>query len=590
MPRRRSTPPPQFAPADDVFRSALAGDLRGVERALAAGGQVDGVDDEGRSALWVALIADHDAIVTALLAAGANVNLPLPILRDHPTRLYESLPRGFKPYAPRTTLLHEAAAHGAARSIPLLMAAFAVDVYNSQGTTPLHVACARGASDAVKVLLALGASTSARDGWNRTPLQVTDGAAAEVFETLLASGANANDPEASLPLLAERAPSMSRASLAAVLAAGARPEEHRGAVLSLIHVARVHPEGQRGELNGKVSVLLDAGFSLEEAAVDGPHRGVSALALAAQFFEVGAVLTMLARVPRPPIAGPAGSQALSPAIQQAFFHAVGCNVLVGSSEPAPEKLVGAPPSAAPDHGVLYPQSAVTPERRAARLKIVAALLDHGADANAVPTAYPPALHAAAWAGLVELVELLLERGARIDLCDPFGRSALWYAAESGQPTVVQSLLSAGADRSIRTKTRERLARTLPSLGALTAVREEALGKTAVEVAACPPFHPFTLNHRAIVGILRDRVEGESGQEGAAPPPSNHTSAMTGSGLEPLMPAEVSLSAGTKVRHLRFGVGRVTQLEGSGDARKLTVAFEQAGIKTLLARYVEVAET
>lgn len=42
-------------------------------------------------------------------------------------------------------------------------------------------------------------------------------------------------------------------------------------------------------------------------------------------------------------------------------------------------------------------------------------------------------------------------------------------------------------------------------------------------------------------------------------------------------------------HPKFGRGVVVAEEGDGDGRKLTINFEDAGTKTLLARFVEVSE-
>lgn len=44
--------------------------------------------------------------------------------------------------------------------------------------------------------------------------------------------------------------------------------------------------------------------------------------------------------------------------------------------------------------------------------------------------------------------------------------------------------------------------------------------------------------------------------------------------------------GRRVRHELFGVGTVKATEGSGDQLKLTVVFPGAGVKKILARFVE----
>lgn len=48
-----------------------------------------------------------------------------------------------------------------------------------------------------------------------------------------------------------------------------------------------------------------------------------------------------------------------------------------------------------------------------------------------------------------------------------------------------------------------------------------------------------------------------------------------------------LAAGVKVRHAKFGDGVITSVRGEGDSMELTVRFEGAGMKTLIARYANL---
>ncbi len=50
----------------------------------------------------------------------------------------------------------------------------------------------------------------------------------------------------------------------------------------------------------------------------------------------------------------------------------------------------------------------------------------------------------------------------------------------------------------------------------------------------------------------------------------------------------SYSAGSRVRHITFGVGRVTEVDGYGGEARLTVRFDQFGVKKLIARFVKPA--
>merc|ERR1712141_804094 len=75
------------------------------------------------------------------------------------------------------------------------------------------------------------------------------------------------------------------------------------------------------------------------------------------------------------------------------------------------------------------------------------LLDKNADVNAppVPSSRDTALTIAADKGHYRFVELLLSRGAQVDVRNKKGNSSLWLAANGGHLDVVQLLHSAGAD-------------------------------------------------------------------------------------------------------------------------------------------------
>jgi DNA helicase-2/ATP-dependent DNA helicase PcrA len=50
------------------------------------------------------------------------------------------------------------------------------------------------------------------------------------------------------------------------------------------------------------------------------------------------------------------------------------------------------------------------------------------------------------------------------------------------------------------------------------------------------------------------------------------------------PAVGGLQLGSKVRHVKFGIGTVRRLEGSGDKQKVTVYFNSVGSKKLLMKF------
>jgi ankyrin repeat protein len=106
--------------------------------------------------------------------------------------------------------------------------------------------------------------------------------------------------------------------------------------------------------------------------------------------------------------------------------------------------------------------------------VVRRLLDAGVDARA---RYGNDLTALMWAAghddgvgagtAVEVLELLLERGADIDATDNRGRTALMMAAERGDAAVVASLAAHGADRARHDKS----GKTACDLARIEAVRD-----------------------------------------------------------------------------------------------------------------------
>merc|ERR1711978_84407 len=90
------------------------------------------------------------------------------------------------------------------------------------------------------------------------------------------------------------------------------------------------------------------------------------------------------------------------------------------------------------------KTGLTPLMEAARdgyTEVGRVLLDKGADVNAapVPSSRDTALTLAAASGHYRFVELLLSRGARIDVRNKKGHPALWLAANGGHLDVVQLL-------------------------------------------------------------------------------------------------------------------------------------------------------
>lgn len=89
--------------------------------------------------------------------------------------------------------------------------------------------------------------------------------------------------------------------------------------------------------------------------------------------------------------------------------------------------------------------AVTAGDDDAHIAAATALLDSGADMNAVASNGTSALMIAAAAGHVRMTRLLLERGADVNVWSRSGSTPLMLAAATGSPATLTALLESGAD-------------------------------------------------------------------------------------------------------------------------------------------------
>eukprot|EP00241_Pyramimonas_parkeae_P007107 CAMPEP_0114252224 /NCGR_PEP_ID=MMETSP0058-20121206/15719_1 /TAXON_ID=36894 /ORGANISM="Pyramimonas parkeae, CCMP726" /LENGTH=305 /DNA_ID=CAMNT_0001366137 /DNA_START=380 /DNA_END=1295 /DNA_ORIENTATION=+ len=79
--------------------------------------------------------------------------------------------------------------------------------------------------------------------------------------------------------------------------------------------------------------------------------------------------------------------------------------------------------------------------------------DGGVEVNGADEAGITPLHDAAYYGHVEIVRLLLSKGAKVTAVDEDGSTPLHHAAESGHEETVRALLNSNADAFIRNKQR-----------------------------------------------------------------------------------------------------------------------------------------
>ena len=159
----------------------MAGDLRRVEEALAAGASVDHVDREGKTALMYAALYGHLPVIEALLAAGAEVDA-------------RSETEG---EGGQTALMQAAGSFLACNRVEvverLVAAGASVDLQDDGGHCAIMHATTSdtGYLGPVEVLLAAGADPELADPDGNTPAMVAFSLGVRpIFKKLVAAGAS----------------------------------------------------------------------------------------------------------------------------------------------------------------------------------------------------------------------------------------------------------------------------------------------------------------------------------------------------------------------------------------------------------------
>lgn len=145
--------------------AAMAGNVDAVKFILANGGNVDGVDEDGRTALMMCLYRSQGPAALALIEGNASLEI-----RDRENK----------------TALMFAAQNGQVEAINAMVKHHAnLDAQNHNGATALMFAADRGQAEAARALKAAGASTTLRDKRGRSALDfATAKHAADVVKVL----------------------------------------------------------------------------------------------------------------------------------------------------------------------------------------------------------------------------------------------------------------------------------------------------------------------------------------------------------------------------------------------------------------------
>lgn len=425
-----------------VVNAMKARDTAGMRALLRQKADVNATDVEGMTALhWAAHWNDLDAVM-ALLSAGARAAV---------ANRYGVTP------------LHEAATAGNAAMVNALLRAGAeANAAYGEGETPLMVASRTGNADAVALLVESGAQVNAAEAFRGlTPVMY---AAVEnhgaVIRRLADAGADVN----------ARSKEYSFQSLTGG-AGGIIHDRPQGGVTALMLAAR---QGARDAAEALIAAGADVratepqyGFSALQTALFNGHY-----ALARLLIEKGADvddgslyiavemrnLAKYTNRPNPP----AADQGVTAMEVLKLLLAKGANARLAYS-----KLV--PPRQAQGNINVTPGS--TPLYRAVRavdFEAVKVLVDAGADPAQPTKDGSTPLMAAAGLGAprggdeevteagdrndpVEVMKVLVEKGADVHAANDLGMTAAHYAVQRGSERIIEYLASRGAKFDVKNK-------------------------------------------------------------------------------------------------------------------------------------------
>ncbi|TRY57576.1 hypothetical protein DNTS_023504 [Danionella cerebrum] len=298
----------------------------------------------------------------------------------------------------------------------------------SNHDTALTLACAGGHEELVSVLIARGANIEHRDKKGFTPLILAATAGhVGVVEILLDKGGDIEaQSERTKDTPLSLACSGGRQEVVELLLLRGANKEHR----NVSDYTPLSLAASGGYVN-IIKILLTAGAEINSRT--GSKLGISPLMLAAMNGHVPAVKLLLDM----------GSD-INAQIETNRNTALTLACFQGRAEVVSLLLDR---KANVEHRA---KTGLTPLMEAASggyAEVGRVLLDKGADVNAppVPSSRDTALTIAADKGHYKFCELLISRGAHIDVRNKKGNTPLWLAANGGHFDVVQLLVQAGAD-------------------------------------------------------------------------------------------------------------------------------------------------
>jgi ankyrin repeat protein len=231
-----------------------------VDALLAAGGDIEAVDDQGRNALHLAASKIEDTTLSVIHGNRKKEQIATSILQQKRAKVNGRTPAG-------DTALHFAVRTGDdALVAALLRHSASVDIRNRRGRTPLHYAVdAWLFPHIIEMLLQQGANPTAADLQGYTPAHlIRDRNCAQVIDLLLCHGADASAPTRSGDHPVHSA--VRRQNWNAVrclLNAGASVHDRGARRRTLLHVA-----ARRGHAS-LIEELMKMGADIEALDADG---------------------------------------------------------------------------------------------------------------------------------------------------------------------------------------------------------------------------------------------------------------------------------------------------------------------------------
>jgi uncharacterized protein len=297
-----------------------------------------------------------------------------------------------------------------------------------EGTTALHWASYHDDSESADLLLHAGANVNAATDLGVTPLWLAgENGSAAMVRKLLDAGANPNAALLSgeTPLMVA-ARSGSASAVEALLAKGANGNAHgtRGQTALMWAVSQQHPEvvkvliahhadlTQRSDVWSEVMAVPPHGYLPYNKAI--PHGGETALMFAARVGDLASAKLLVAAGAKVNDADAWGVSAVTLAAHSDFGELV--QFLLDK---------GGDPNAAPNGFTALHEAIMRRDE-----KMVAALLDHGADANTPLKTWTPT-----------------RRSSDDWYFDPalVGATPFWLASKFDEPNVMRMLAKHGAD-------------------------------------------------------------------------------------------------------------------------------------------------